>query len=1036
MRTRSFSPKAHSVCGGRFSRSRLRPRPRRGPNGDRAGAGERAGDAVESSARRDMGMSHQKQQPAEPPTEAWIEGVTEIVANALAVEGSARLALVDEACADDVHLRREVEALIAEHETGEATIQTAPTAALPPTQPARTSRIKRPITSEPDRIGPYRIVSRLGEGGMGTVYLAEQDEPVERRVALKVIRVLHQNSLRRRFAGECQALARLNHPNIAALYEVGSTELDSSPYVAMEWVDGQPITRWCDMGETSVAARLRLFLGVCAGIKHAHEKNILHCDLKPSNVLVTWVDGREVAKVIDFGIARALDGPLLAESGYTQELILGSPPYISPEAMTVAGRRNLDTRTDVYSLGLLLYELLAGVLPFDAKGQSVWSLMRQLNNEALLPPSKRLAGLDPARQRERAKLRRTTPRRLIWTLAGDLDAIVLKAIDRDPDRRYGSPADLASDLRRYLGHRPVKARPPSFAYHAARFLRRNAGSALAITSLLAVLATGLISRTIEARRANTEAARARQALAESEEVRRFMIELFETADPERAAGRKVTVRELLDQGAQRLRDELVDQPLARARFLQTIGSIYVNLGELRDATSLISEALHIRREHWPAGHPEVIESENMLGVAFRRQGRYDEAEPLVLAVLAARQNDPDVDPELLAEVQSNLGNVYWNQRRYDKAENAHRAALAIRERIRASEDSAAARTNEAISVNNLAVLLLSTSRLSEARPLLRRAIEVFREEEHPFHAAALNNLGLVERGLVSWAGAEAMFREALQRWEATYGVDHGRPINARRNLVLELARRHQYDEAIQLARETVAVAERIDAPSTHYEVLRLQGSVERDAGRFGDAIETLRRALAVAESVEAPDAPSTLRIKRVLASAIARAGDVDTGLAMLGEVRAAQQEQHASARDRLSTEDYFGYVLFWAGRYADSEPHFRRYVEGKIEEYDENHTSVGYGSFYTGRTLARLGQLDEAKAMFERALDIRATRWGDSHPNVADTVYELGLVEHRLGNSERARALLQQAVASYEAIYPAADPDLADARKALARVGS
>lgn len=979
-------------------------------------------------------MSQREQQPDEHPTEAWVEGVTEIVAEALAVEGADRIALVQDACAENADLRREVEALIAEHETDETAIPTVPAAARPPTHPSKVRASRRSILKEPERIGPYRIVSRLGEGGMGTVYLAEQDEPVERRVALKVIRVLHQHSLRRRFAAECQALARLNHPNIAALYEVGSTEQDASPYVAMEWVDGQPITRWCDMGEAGVAARLRLFLGVCAGIKHAHEKNILHCDLKPSNVLVTWVDGREVAKVIDFGIARALDGPLLAESGYTQELILGSPPYISPEAMTIAGRRNLDTRTDVYSLGLLLYELLAGVLPFDVKGKSVWSLMRQLNNEALVPPSKRLAAIEPERLRELAKLRRTTPRRLVWTLGGDLDAIVLKAIDRDPERRYGSPADLATDLRRYLAHRPVKARAPSFAYHATRFVRRNAGAALAVTLLLAALATGLISRTIEARRANTEAARARQALAESEEVRRFMIELFETADPDRAAGQKMTVRELLDQGAQRLRAELADQPLVRARFLQTIGSIYVNLGEHRNATGLLSEALHIRREHWPSGHPEIIESESMLGVAFRRQGRHDEAKPLFLAVLAARQNDPEIDPELLAEVQSNLGNVYWNQQRYDKAENAHRAALAIRERIRVRDDSPASRTNEAISVNNLAVLLQSTARLSEARPLLRRAIEIFRQEEHPYHAAALNNLGLVERGLVSWAGAEALFRESLRLWEVTYGAEHDRPILARRNLILELQRRHLYEEAVRLARETSAIAERIDNPSALHVVLRLQGTIERNAGRFTDAVETLRGALAVAESIKGPDTSLSLRTKTALAGAIGRQGDLGAALAMLGEIGVTQRERHDPARRLLRTEQYLAYVLFHAGRYAEAEPHYRRYLEGKVEELGDSHRTVGYAYHSAGRVLARLGRVDEAKAMLERALDIRGTRWGDAHPDVADTAYQLALVEQERGDPDRARVLLQQAVAAFEAIYPAADSDLKAARQALARV--
>jgi tetratricopeptide (TPR) repeat protein len=361
--------------------------------------------------------------------------------------------------------------------------------------------------------------------------------------------------------------------------------------------------------------------------------------------------------------------------------------------------------------------------------------------------------------------------------------------------------------------------------------------------------------------------------------------------------------------------------------------------------------------------------------------------------------------------------------------------LAIREGIRSRGDDGAARANEAISVNNLGVLLQSTARLSEARPMLRRAIDLFHEEEHPHLAAALNNLGLVERGLTSWALAEDLFRQALAQWEATYGVEHGWPLLARRNLVVELYRRHQYDEAIALARETVAIADRMSDPMALHNVLRMLGTTERKAGRFDDAVATLRRTVSVAESLRGAESPLALRTRTLLAGVIGRSGDVEAALAMLEEIAGIQHEQQASARRLLRTEDYFGYVMFWAGRYAEGEAHYRRYLDGKIEEYGDHHPSVGYGLHNVGRVVAAQGRADEAAALLERALDIRSTQWGNQHPDVADTAFQLAQAELQRGNRAPARALLQQVVVAYQALYPEDDTDRKAAVAALSALG-
>ncbi|MCB1037759.1 MAG: serine/threonine protein kinase, partial [Acidobacteria bacterium] len=404
------------------------------------------------------------------------QGITEIVADAIELEGEERTAYLDRVCGKDGARRAEVDSLLMLYEQEDDDFLETPAAE----QMAQAAAARSQGASVPERIANYRLLRRLGEGGMGTVYLAEMDEPVKRRVALKVVRVLHSNALRRRFAAECQALARLSHPNIAALYEVGTTDDgDGLPYLAMELADGPPITEWCDRKKIDLNSRLRLFLGVCAGIKHAHEKGVLHCDLKPSNVLVTSLDGQDVAKVIDFGIARALDEPLLEDGQATRELLLGSPPYISPEALSRGGRRHLDARTDFYSLGLLLYELVTGALPFDSEDSSLWTLLRRINDSDPPSPSSRFLRLEAARAQEVAAHLGTAPPRLGRRLRGDLDAIILRAIDRDPDRRYGSPSELAADIERHLGHRPIEARPPSALYVARRFARRHGGAVAA-----------------------------------------------------------------------------------------------------------------------------------------------------------------------------------------------------------------------------------------------------------------------------------------------------------------------------------------------------------------------------------------------------------------------------------------------------------------------------------------------------------------------------------------------------------------------------
>ncbi|MEM7049493.1 MAG: serine/threonine-protein kinase [Acidobacteriota bacterium] len=963
--------------------------------------------------------------------------ISEIVGDALELEGEAQASFLDSVCGDDAALRLEVESLLAVGRSQEA----EGFLAVPAPEQLAAERLSGLTVgnlsaggtssrgvSLPSSIGPYRVLEALGQGGMGTVYLAQQVEPVERKVALKVMRGLFAGSSKRRFARESQTLARLNHPNIAALYEVGST--GEAPYVAMEWVEGFPITAWCDRERLSLTERLQIFRGVCAGTQHAHEKGILHCDLKPSNVLVTSIDGEAVAKVIDFGIARALGDPVTSESA---ELVLGSPPYISPEALSAEGRRGLGARTDVYSLGLILYELLVGVLPFSSESrQSFLAFMRQVTEQEPLAPSQRFAGLPAIRSEAVAERRGLGAPHLRRHVAGDLDAIVLKAIARDPKDRFGSVSELLAEIERHRARRPVEARLPNRAYVAGRFARRHRTVVVAGFLLLVALVGGLIARSIEAHRAQ-------QALAESEQVRQFLVDLFESGNPEAASGEVFTVRDLLDQGTLRLREDLADQPLARARFLHSIGAIYLRLDELYAAAEVIGEALALRRRHHGAGHPEVIESESEMGVLLRRLGRYDEAEVLLQSVLTARQADPDVDPELLARAYSNLGNLYWSAERFEEAERIHRSGLAVRERNTRRLRTPEARMDEAYSANNLAVMLLTRRKYAESLAPLERALELFETDNPVLRGSALNNLGLVHRNLPSWAEAEGTFRDAIDVLDSGLGSKHARPLSARRNLIFELVLRHRWEEALNESERALQLAETVDDRLTLAQIVRTRARVLRLAGKADLAVETARRSRAIAVAEQGPEQPLPVSCRTELALALAARGELT---AAVDELRAVAEIQGRllppDHRSRLRTERAFGIVYLEADRGAEAVAHLRGALT--IERQTASKNQASGPSRVVAETLLLLGRallvedLEEGVTSLEEALATLRKVLGDRHPLVAEAAFHLGRAERQRGRRDEARKLLAESVAIRQAVYPADDADLAASRRALAEL--
>ena len=747
----------------------------------------------------------------------------------------------------------------------------------------------------PERIGPYRILQTLGEGGMGVVYVAEQTEPVRRRVALKIMKLgMDTKQIVARFEAERQALAVMEHPNIARVLDGGATET-GRPYFVMELVRGVPLTGYCDMHRLSTRERLALFVPVCQAVQHAHQKGVIHRDLKPSNVLVAVQDDRPVPKVIDFGIAKAVAQPLTERTLVTDYgTAIGTPAYMSPEQAEMSGL-DVDTRTDIYSLGVMLYELLVGRLPLDPAelGMPVFLAQLVMRDSSPPTPSVRLSTLGGERI-SIASSRRTEPGTLRRELKGDLDWIVMKAMDPDRTRRYDTVNGLAMDLGRYLADEPVVARPPSAGYRLAKFVKRHrAGAAGAAIAILA-LVIGTTLATVGLVRARRAEATTRQEATALRRVANFLVGLFHVSDPSEARGNTITAREILDRGANQITTELNDQPAVQARLMQTMGEVYSELGLYDEARPLLQQAI-ARREQLDGRSQLGVTSGLMdLALVARRQGSFAQAESLYVRALGIREAALGPNDSLVATTLSGLGGLYFTQGKYAEADSVLQRAIAIWEHALGPDAPELAGP-----VGTRGAVAWAEQRYADAEPLLRRALALNERAHGPDDldvAASLNNLGALYWSEKKYAGAESLYVRAQHIYEKVLGPEHPDVASILNNLGELAWAQHKYQEAEPLFRRSLAIKQKVLKPDHPSIAVSENGlaNVLRDEGHYREAEVLYQRALALRQRVLGPDNPGVAETLRDYATLLRRTGRA-TQAARL-EVR-AQAIQGSSARN-------------------------------------------------------------------------------------------------------------------------------------------
>jgi eukaryotic-like serine/threonine-protein kinase len=937
-------------------------------------------------------------------------GVKAVFDHALEITTPAeRLAYLDDACAGQPDLRAHVESLLHAYAAAGSFLE-RPAAAHRDTPASAATPMPAPAGEAPGEgpgtcLGPYQLVQKIGEGGMGTVWLAEQHQPVRRQVALKVIKPgLASEAISTRFEAERQALALMDHPHIAKVLDAGAIpdEPDGRnagrPYFVMEFVPGLPLAQFCDERRLSLRQRLELFLPVCQAVQHAHQKGVIHRDLKPSNVLVALYDGQPMAKVIDFGIAKATGFKLTEQTLHTTfGTVMGTLEYMAPEQAEL-NAFDIDTRADIFSLGVLLYELLTGSTPRRGllKDAGLLEVLRLIREQEPERPSTRLSAVGTAPGM--AAARSTEPAKLAKQVKGELDWIVLKCLEKDRNRRYETANGLARDLQRYLADEPVAAGPPGAGYRLRKFVRRHRGPVLAAALVLLALLAGMAGTTWGLFRAEQarQAAEAKEQEAQrqkqiAEAVQNFLQrDLLGQADPTtqadalRQAGggfkaqQNPTVKELLDRAALELAPDKIDtnfpdQLVVQASILRTVGNTYYGIGAYPQAVPFLRRAGDTYRRAIGAEHSDTLTTLHYLANAYLAAGKTAEAIALFEQVRDARVRTLGADDPDTLKTLNCLATAYGT---------AGKTALAVtlfeQQRDAVVRRLGAEHPYTFATLNSLAVAYRHAGRTPEAIALLEQVRDAQTKQlgpDHPHTLSTLNNLGLAYLNAGKISEAIALFEQVRDARVKTIGADHPDTLTSLNNLA----------------------------------------NAYLDAGKTAEAISVYKQVHDALAKKQGADHPRTLTTLHNLAVAYKAAGNTAEAIPLFEQVRDAQLKLlGTNHRHTLTTLHNLAGAYKAARRTAEAIALFQQVRDARVEQLGADHPSTLGTTHDLAGAYDDVGRTSEAIALFEQVRDARVKQLGPDHPATLTTLGDLALTYQNAGQPEQALRLFQQAAQGFE----------------------
>lgn len=983
-----------------------------------------------------------------------------------------RRALLDRVCEDKPELRAKVESLL------QANAVSSSPPRVPTIQDATTgfqaTATYASIDLMPDIVigGRYTLEQKLGEGGMGEVWIAKQSEPIKRRVAIKLIKPgMDSKTVIQRFEQERQALALMDHPNIAKVLDGGIDSYPHTPYPAhpggesrstgrpyfvMELVNGLPLTKFCDEAKLEIRERLELFVPICQAVQHAHQKGIVHRDLKPGNILVTVIDGKPVPKVIDFGVAKATSGRLTDESVSTQfGAVVGTFEYMSPEQAGFSGE-DIDTRADIYSLGVILYELLTGLRPFDSKRlkkAALDEMIRIIREEEPSKPSTRLSTDDALPSL--AAIRHIEPSRLTALLRGELDWVVMKCLEKQRERRYESANGLARDIQRYLADEVVEARPPSTGYRLKKFVRRHKGQVIAASLVLLTLLGGIIAFAWQATIARDQRDRAvaaeeqtQKRANELQRVAEYQAQMLQQVDPaeagaqlmsdlrarhsaalekskvpgaERSARTASFGRELqtvnptdatvtlldktvLAPALRTIETQFVNQPLVDASLRTTLGVIYQKLGRPAQALALYQQAYSLRKKILGDEHRETLQVRGGIGNMLGDLQQFVEAESALRDTLTGFQRLLGEDHTDTLDAKALLASQLYHQGKYDDCDALTRDILERRRRVQGPDHVETLKT-----MGDLGRYLMNRGKYDDAIKVLREVVAAQRRVDEASLTLTLGDLGVALERQKEYTAAEPILREALERRRRERGEDHPSTVTAANNLAALLMRLNKLTEAEPLAKDVVEKCRRMRG-NEHAETLKamnIMGQVLFQQNKYKEAEPYYREALTVGRRVLGEEHPDTIIW-------IANMGFLMQRLGRIAEAETYFREAVDKNRKQLGEAHPYTFTVLRAlvellrqqNKMDEAEKYAREYLKTirRLEGDDHQETIAVIGLL--GSVLRDAGKLNEAETYFQQYMEANQRRFGAEHANTVTAILRMATLRVAQGKYPEAIALL------------------------------